>query len=627
MGLLNPHDLLWLASLAVLLAIYLRARARPTLDVSSLMLFEEIAAPVASSRVLRTDWLFWLELTALAASSLALAGLYVRGRQPPAHHQSHALVFDLGAGMSARQGGETRLDEARRAALALVGSARPGDSFSVIGYALEARVDRAPTSHLDDVRRAIAALAPTALPARPAAMRAALMRARGAAEIEVYADRPAPQGMLEAAGAGARVRFHRVGSAAPNLAIVALEPGTAGAAPGRVVVRNFSDRPELCQIAVDLEAQNVLRSTLVLEPRGQTVVPFGPLTQGGLVHAHIVTDDALAADNDRWALASSEKADQALVLSPSPEARDDLARVLLAVNQNLIVTAVDPVKFNLARAPRYRIAVLEDADDPGIRAAARLIVFPPPWLERSTPPPWHLAVTGTVAAAQMQERIDGEQLGQPLALSPARVVNPPQWMDVLVHGTGAGSAGSFPLAAIGYDRRGATGLLAFSVKDHMLLDPDKLEALVLTVEIVKRLLAPQDLQIVATGESVSVPASGLARIAAPDGMVHTVQADEMGRVRLRPVEAGRYQIASAAGKALVYANYYDAGESDISAAAVAAAAPSAAAAAAVGAPSAASAGVQINPIATWLVALALLAMLVESALLARKALRWRVRNV
>ena len=126
MGLLNPHNLVWLASLAVLLAIYLRARAKPTLEVSSLMLFEEVAVPVASSRVLRTDWLFWLELTALAASSLALAGLYVRGRHAPAHHQSHALVFDLGAGMSARQGGGTRLDEARRAALALVSAARPG---------------------------------------------------------------------------------------------------------------------------------------------------------------------------------------------------------------------------------------------------------------------------------------------------------------------------------------------------------------------------------------------------------------------------------------------------------------------------------------------------------------------
>ena len=626
MGLLDPRNLLWLASLAVLLAIYLRARAKPTLEVSSLMLFEEIAAPVASSRVLRTDWLFWLELTALAAASLALAGLYVRTRQPPAHHQSHALVFDLGAGMGARQGGGTRLDEARRAALALVAAARPGDSFSVIGYALEARVDRAPTSHLADVRRAIANLAPTALPARAAAMRAALMRARGAAEIDVFADRPAAVGTLEAAGAGARVRLHRIGSAVPNLAIVALEPGTAGAAPGRVVVRNFSDRPELCQIAVDLATQNVLRSTFVLEPRGQTVIPFGPLTQGGLVHAHIVTDDALAADNDRWALASSEKADQALVLSPSPEARDDLARVLLAVNQNLIVTAMDPVKFKLARAPRYRIALLEDADDPGIRAASRLIVFPPPWLERSAPPPWQLAITGTVATAQMQERIDGEQLGQPLTLSPARIVTAPQWMDVLVHGTGAGSGGSFPLAAIGYDRRGATGLIAFSVKDHMLLDPDKLEALVLTVEMVKRLLAPQDLQIVATGESVSVPATGLARIASPDGMVHTVAADEMGRVRVRPIESGRYQVASATGKALIYANYYDAGESDISAAVPAAAAAGGAAPAAR-APAVVSASAQITPIATWLVALALLAMLIESALLTRKALRWRVRDV
>src|SRR5262249_16871172 len=293
-------------------------------------------------------------------------------------------------------------------------------------------------------------------------------------------------------------------------------------------------------------------------PRGQTVIPFGPLRQGGLVHAHIVTGDALEADNDRWALASSEKADQALVISPSPEARDDLARVLLAVNQNLMVTAMDPVKFDLAHAPRYRIAVLEDADDPGTRAASRLIIFPAPWLERSAPPAGQLTITGTVPMAQVQERIDGEQLGQPLAVSPARIVNPPQWMDSLVHGTGAGTRGSFPVGAMGYDGRGATGLIAFSVKDHMLLDPDKLEALVLTVEMVKRLLAPQDLQIVTTGESVSVPARGLARITSPDGMAHTVHADEMGRVRVRPIEAGRYQIASVSGKALIYANYYDA---------------------------------------------------------------------
>ncbi len=626
MGLLDPRNLAYLASLAVLVAIYLRARAKPTLEVSSLMLFEEVAAPVASSRLLRTDLMFWLEMAALGALSMALAGLYIRRAEPAAHHQAHALIFDLGAGMGAREDSGTRLDEARRQALEIVAAARTGDSFSVIGYALEATVQHAPTSHLADVRQAINELKPAALPARAAAMRAALMRARGTAEIDVFTDRAPASDLLNAAGASSRVHLHQVGTPAANLAIVALEPGTVGASPGRVVVRSFSDHPQLCEITVDLGGDSVLRNTLVLEPRGQTVLPFGPLTQGGLLHARIVNADALDADNSRWAFAPNDKPDKALVMSPSPEARDDLARVLLAINQNLIVTAVDPVKFDLATAPRYRLAVLDDAYDPGIKAAARLIIYPPPWLEHSAPPSWQLPVVGTVAMAEMQERADGEQLGEPLALSPARILSLPQWMDVLAHGTGAGSSGSFPLASFGYDARGAVGVIAFSVNDHMLLDPDKLEALVLTVEMVKRLLAPQDLQVVSTGASVSVPAIGVARIVAPDGSVSEARADEMGRVRVRPIEAGRYEISSAGPKAVIYANYYDAGESDISAA------PPAPASSATAAPAKASAvataaAVQVMPIAPWLIFFALAAMLLESALLTRKAMRWRARDV
>ncbi|MGZ6242561.1 MAG: VWA domain-containing protein [Candidatus Binataceae bacterium] len=626
MGLLNPRNLVYLASLAVLVAIYLRARAKPTLEVSSLMLFDEIAAPVASSRVLRTDLIFWLEMAALGAVSMALAGLYLRTTEKAAaHHQSRALIFDLGAGMGARERNWTRLDEARRQALEIVSEARPGDNFSVIGYASEATVYRAPTSHLAEVREALEDLKPTALPARAAAMQAALMRARGTAEIEVFADRAPSGDLLNSSGAGVRVHLHQIGAPAANLAIVALESGTVNASPGRVVVRNFSDRPQICELAVDLDAKTLMSTTIVLEPRGQTVIPFGPLKQGGLVRARIVTDDALAADNNRWTLAPADKPDKALVMSPSPEARDDLARVLLAVNQGLIVTAIDPVKFNLKSAPRYRLAVLEDSYDPGIKADACLIIYPPPWLEHSAPPSWQLPVAGTVATAEMQERADGEQLGQPLALSPARILSLPQWMDVLAHGTGAGTSGSFPLAASGYDSRGAVGMIAFSMNDHMLLDPDKLEALVLTVEMVKRLLAPQDLQVVSTGGSVSVPAIGVAKITAPDGSVREVRADEMGRVHVRPIEAGRYQISSAGTKALIYANYYDAGESDLSAPA----APESSTPAAP--PTAPTSGMpavaRVKPIATWLVALALLAMLFESALLTRRAMRWRARDV
>ena len=627
MGLLNPRNLLYLASLAVLVAIYLRARAKPTLEVSSLMLFDEVAAPVASSRVLRTDLMFWLEMAALGAVSMALAGLYLRTTaKTPAHHQARALIFDLGAGMSARDRRWTRLDEAKRQALEMVAEAKPGDSFSVIGYTLEATVYRAQTAHIADVRQAIEALKPAALPARAAAMRAALMRAEGAAEIDLFADRPPAGDLLKSASAGARLHLHQIGSPADNLAIVALEPGTVGASPGRVVVRNFSDRPQVCELVLELDGKDLSNNTFVLEPRGQTVLPFGPLEKAGLVEARIVTEDALAADNHRWTFAPNEKPDKALVMSPSPEARDDLARVLLAVNQGLIVTAVDPVKFDLKSSPRYRIALLEDAYDPGVRADARLIIYPPPWLERSAPPPWQLPVVDTVTTAEMQERADGEQLDQPLALSPARILSLPEWMDVLAHGTGAGSSGSFPLAGFGYDSRGAMGVIAFSVNDHVLLDPDKLEGLVLTVEMVKRLLAPQDLQVVSTGGSVGVPAAGVAKITSPDGSVTLARADEMGRVRLRPLQAGRYQVSSAGTKAVIYANYYDAGESDLTAAAPARVSSKPAASAETS-PANIPAGTRVEPIAAWLVALALLAMLVESALLTRKAMRWRVGNV
>jgi hypothetical protein len=226
----------------------------------------------------------------------------------------------------------------------------------------------------------------------------------------------------------------------------------------------------------------------------------------------------------------------------------------------------------------------------------------------------------------MQERADGEQLDRPLTLSPARILTLPQWMDVVAHGTGAASSGSFPLAGFGYDTRGAMGVIAFSVNDHMLLDPDQLEALVLTVEMVKRLLAPQELQVVATGGAASVPAAGIAKIVTPDGSVSEARADEMGRVRLRPIQAGRYEISSAGSKAVIYANYYDAGESDLSAA-LAAPSPSAQAAPETASVAAPAAATRVKPIAMLLVAFALGAMMLESALLARKAMRWRVRDV
>ncbi len=231
MGLLNPQNIIYGLSLALLVLIYLRSRSRPTIEVSSLMLFDEAPAPVASVRHVRIDPLFWLEMLTLAALTFAIAGLYVMRPPSPGHGRSHALVFDLGAGMSARDGSTTRIDQARHEALEIIDQAPVGDEFSVIAYALEAQVRHPPTANLADLRRSLGDLVPMAVPARTAALRAALIRAHGASEIDLFADRPPAPALLADVAATSRVNFHQVGADDANLAIVSLDPGDPGLDP------------------------------------------------------------------------------------------------------------------------------------------------------------------------------------------------------------------------------------------------------------------------------------------------------------------------------------------------------------------------------------------------------------
>ncbi len=631
MGLLNPQNIVYGLSLALLVLIYLRSRSRPIIEVSSLMLFDEAPAPVASVRHVWIDPLFWLEMATLTALTLAIAGLYVMRPRTPGHGRIHALVFDLGAGMSAREGSGTRLDQARRDAMEIINQAPAGDEFSVIAYALEADARHPQTANLADLRKVLGDLVPMAVPARTAALRAALSRARGASEIDLFADRPPAPAILADAASTARVNFHLVGSGDSNLAIVSLDPGIPGSTRGRAVIRNFSARPYPYELAIDLGNREEFHQTLMLAPREQVVVPFGPLKTGGVLHARILTPDAIDADNNRYAYAPSDGAAQVLVLSPDAAVRDDIARVLLAVNANFQIETADPARYladanaSGPNAKPLELVVMHDCYVPVAGAASTLLIYPPQVAKNS---PYAAAigisVRGTLASADIRSDAMGEAPGiESLALGATRIVAIPEWMDLIATATGPAHS-SIPLAAIGRGAGGPVGVLAFDVRDHLLLAPDHLDALVLTVDLIKQLIAPRDILIVPTGADVSVPASGTARVTQPDASARIVTADKWGRVRIRPLQAGRYTVESGGATTQVFANYYDAAESDLGAKPQAEAnAPAEKAAAASNAQSAG----EVQPLVFILIALALLALTIESAMLIGHAGRWGMRHV
>ncbi len=172
--------------------------------------------------------------------------------------------------------------------------------------------------------------------------------------------------------------------------------------------------------------------------------------------------------------------------------------------------------------------------------------------------------------------------------------------------------------------QGPEAVIAFDIRDHRLLDPDMLDTLVLTIDLVKALAGPRDIHVVSTGAYVTIPAKSPAKVIQPDGSTVEIAPGYAGLIRFQPLYAGRYQVDIGDHKELVFANYFDAAESELSVKASKDAE----------APFSRSIDLEpgvpmrrIQPIPLALIALALAALLIESAVLVRRAVRGGVSVV
>jgi len=311
-----------------------------------------------------------------------------------------------------------------------------------------------------------------------------------------------------------------------------------------------------------------------------------------------------------------------LVLSPDAAARDDLARVLLALNSNFQIETMDPAQYRPDGKP-FELVVMHDCYISAISAASTLFIFPPQD-KTSAPSLQGISVASTLTGADLHAgSIGASGGGESVTRGATRVVGLPEWMDPIATAAGTGHR-SIPVAGFGRASGGPVGVIAFDVRNHLLLAPDHLDALILTVDLLKQLTAPRDVQIVTTGAYVSVPVSASARVTEPDGSVRSVPPDRFGRVRIRPMKAGRYSFESGTLTSQVLANYYDATESDLGAKPIA---ESSAPAEKTSAGASSEPAREVHPLVFLLVALALLALMVESAMLIRHATRWGMRHV
>lgn len=305
-----PGALWLLGALPVLVLLHLLRTRRQNLLISSVLLWhragQDLVARVPFRRLERT-LLLLLQLLVVGLATLALAQPQIV--LPNSASEALVLVLDTSVSMQATDVTPSRLEVAKRDALALVAeTSGPVMVIEAGGHPRIALSFADPRS----ARRVLSALRPTDAPGRLAEAVGLALAQRpptGLARIVVFTDHVA----TPVAG----VTYRLIGTTARNLGIVGLhvEPVDDGA-HFVLQVRNFGTSRERVPVAVSLDGRRVLERELDLGPLSQEGVS-GFVRGTGLLRAELRVNDALAVDDVAYAIVGAPLPRVVMIGEPS----------------------------------------------------------------------------------------------------------------------------------------------------------------------------------------------------------------------------------------------------------------------------------------------------------------------
>ncbi len=301
----------WLFTLLIpVVLFYFLKLKRPRAEIPSLVLWRQVLSDQrVNSPFQRFKRHFLLLLQLLLLSLLALAAMQPLLRRAGERGKRVAVLLDVSASMAAldREGGSTRLDEARKRVRELIAGLLPGQEMSLIAFAGHARRLTPFTDNQRDLRTALDALEIEDVPSDlEEGMRLAQALARSASfeKVLLFSDGNFPaKTNFELPFT---VDFQRVAPAGPNFGITACEARRAPGGKWNVFLQlEASPTAESITGALELRQNGTVIATeaLALTQGSSPRLSFTVASeQAAALHAQLRLTgfDALAADNDVW---------------------------------------------------------------------------------------------------------------------------------------------------------------------------------------------------------------------------------------------------------------------------------------------------------------------------------------
>ncbi len=376
MNLLVPAALAFAIIIPIILLFYFMRPKRQERMIGSTLLWQQTLQDLQASRPwqrLRITPLLLLQLLA------ALIVVFVLAR--PAILTSSQIsgdtiiILQASASMQATDIIPTRFDEAKNQIAALIDTLGPSDQLSLLTMA---RTPQVLLANSQDKNQLMAALQHAQVTNQDADLEQALSLATSLAaghsnaQVIVIGDGhvlPPDQQLAFPFP----VRYLRIGTNAPNVALQALAARTIqGNLTAQAQLANYSPQTRAIPVALYADGQLVTVQTLSLPAGAIGTLQWTALAPSThLLHAHVLSQDAMSVDHDAWAIVGASMHGRVLLVTNG----NTFLQAALRLQSNIDLYETTPAKYTTLTG--YDLTIFDGFVPPTLPDGGLLFFNPP----------------------------------------------------------------------------------------------------------------------------------------------------------------------------------------------------------------------------------------------------------
>ena len=363
MGFINLLAFGYLASIGLVVLLYVFNKKKNVVHVSSLIPWGILKEDSVRSKVFKIDLLFVLQTLLILLLIFFLVRPYLKSSIINISGKNVVLVVDSSASMQTVEDNETRFDKARTQALKMIGKLGQEDKMMIISSNYSSRVVSDFTDDKGKLNKTITGLMPKDTGTNldeGVSLGVSFLKNAERGEMYVLTDRSASSINFTNLKSG-NIKFITFGEDSANVAITSFDVYQDMFKDYRereayVTIENYANEIKTVRLSVYLNDEIIMEEELELSGNEQKTLSIMNLNAPGILKASIQTDDFLLVDNTAYAIINEIKPINILLVSDNYRLKEELAKIEQSTRR-IIVTHIAVSEYEQEDIKNYDAAI------------------------------------------------------------------------------------------------------------------------------------------------------------------------------------------------------------------------------------------------------------------------------